>query len=284
MSSEIQLKRATKSALNISLHQFTPISMNFPMKKIYLLLFLFSYFLIKNTPLNAQNATGMASYYADQFNGRKTASGEIFDNNKMTAAHRTLRFGTMIKVTNLNNNKSVLVRVNDRGPYAHNRLIDLSKNAASQIGMVLSGTARVRVEVVENGKVAETLVKPKEKNKSDKPNVLVPKDTLKDKIANQSEDDNYLTGNSYSSWGTKKEPRGYGVQVGSYGDVGNARDLCKALAKEKYEDSYIQVGWSDGKKVFRVLVGEYYDKAEADAFAEKLKKANHEGYVKKHFD
>ena len=256
------------------------------MKKIYLFFFfsLFAYFFSNISDVNAQNTTGMASYYADQFNGRKTASGEIFDNNKMTAAHRTLRFGTMIKVTNLSNNKSVLVRVNDRGPYAHNRLIDLSRNAASQIGMVLSGTARVRVEVIENGKTIETPIKPKEKDKPEKPNVLVPKDTLKDKIANQSEDDNYLTGNSYSSWGTKKEPRGYGVQVGSYGDVGNARDLCKALAKEKFEDTYIQVGWSDGKKVFRVLVGEYFDKAEADAFAEKLKKASHDGYVKKHFD
>ena len=260
--------------------------MNFSMKKIYLFLLLFACFFSNIFTIKAQNATGMASYYADQFNGRKTASGEIFDNNKMTAAHRTLRFGTMIKVTNLANNKSVLVRVNDRGPYAHNRLIDLSRNAASQIGMVLSGTARVRVEVLENGKVVET-IKPKDKDKldkPDKPNILVPRDTLKDKIANQSDDDNYLTGNSYSSWGTKKEPRGFGVQVGSYGDVGNARDLCKALAKEKFEDTYIQVGWSDGKKVFRVLVGEYYDKAEADAFAEKLKKASHEGYVKKHFD
>ena len=260
--------------------------MKFSMKKIYLFFFLslFVYFFSNISDVNAQNATGMASYYADQFNGRKTASGEIFDNNKMTAAHRTLRFGTMVKVTNLSNNKSVLVRVNDRGPYAHNRLIDLSRNAASQIGMVLSGTARVRVEVIENGKTIETPTKPKDKDKPEKPNVLVPRDTLKDKIANQSDDDNYLTGNSYSSWGTKKEPRGYGVQVGSYGDVGNARDLCKALAKEKFEDTYIQVGWSDGKKVFRVLVGEYFDKAEADAFAEKLKKASHDGYVKKHFD
>lgn len=258
-------------------------------KYFYTLSFLlfFSCFFSNDFNINAQNATGMASYYADQFNGRKTASGEIFDNKKMTAAHRTLRFGTMIKVTNLSNSKSVLVRVNDRGPYAHNRLIDISRNAASQIGMVLSGTARVRVEVVsESGKEAETPIKPKDKDKDkpEKPNVLVPRDTLKDKIANQSDDDNYLTGNSYSSWGTKKEPRGYGVQVGSYGDVGNARDLCKALAKEKFEDTYIQVGWSDGKKVFRVLVGEYFDKAEADAFAEKLKKASHEGYVKKHFD
>ena len=260
--------------------------MKFSMKKIYLFFFLslFVYFFSNISDVNAQNATGMASYYADQFNGRKTASGEIFDNNKMTAAHRTLRFGTMVKVTNLSNNKSVLVRVNDRGPYAHNRLIDLSRNAASQIGMVLSGTARVRVEVIENGKTIETPTKPKDKDKPEKPNVLVPRDTLKDKIANQSDDDNYLTGNSYSSWGTKKEPRGYGVQVGSYGDVGNARDLCKALAKEKFEDTYIQVGWSDGKKVFRVLVGEYFDKTEADAFAEKLKKASHDGYVKKHFD
>jgi rare lipoprotein A len=74
-----------------------------------------------------------ASYYADKFNGRKTASGEIFDNNKMTCAHRTLTFGTKIKVINIANNQSVIVVVNDRGPQKTTREIDLSKSAFMKI-------------------------------------------------------------------------------------------------------------------------------------------------------
>ena len=93
--------------------------------------------------------SGVASYYGPGFNGRRTANGETFNMNAMTAAHRTLPFGTKLKVTNLSNGKSTIVRVNDRGPYAGNRVIDLSVAAAKQIGAIHSGTARVKLEVVE---------------------------------------------------------------------------------------------------------------------------------------
>ena len=91
----------------------------------------------------------VASYYADKFNGRRTASGEIFDMNGYTAAHKTLPFGTVLRVTNLENGKSVNVRVNDRGPFVQGREIDVSKAAAVQLDMVSNGTAKVSLEIVE---------------------------------------------------------------------------------------------------------------------------------------
>ncbi len=94
---------------------------------------------------------GVASYYADDFHGKLTSNGETFNMNDATAAHRTFPFGTKIRVTNLTNNKSVIVRVNDRGPFVEGRIIDLSLGAAKEIGLVQTGTARVRLEVVQWG-------------------------------------------------------------------------------------------------------------------------------------
>jgi rare lipoprotein A len=93
--------------------------------------------------------SGIASYYADRYHGRKTASGETFDQSKMTAAHRTLPFGTMVRVTNVSNGKSVTVRVNDRGPFVKGRVIDLSRAAAQRLGIARAGLAEVKVEVVQ---------------------------------------------------------------------------------------------------------------------------------------
>lgn len=95
---------------------------------------------------------GKASFYGGYFNGRKTANGEIFNENKLTAAHRTLPFGTVLKVTRLDNHQSVLVTVNDRGPYVGNRVLDLSKSAAREIGMVDKGVTEVIIETVSMGK------------------------------------------------------------------------------------------------------------------------------------
>ncbi len=94
--------------------------------------------------------TGYASWYGGKFQGRKTANGEIFDTYKYTAAHKTLPFDTVLKVKNLDNGKTVVVRVNDRGPFVKNRIIDLSYAAAKDIGMIESGTARVRIQIVES--------------------------------------------------------------------------------------------------------------------------------------
>jgi rare lipoprotein A len=91
---------------------------------------------------------GQASYYAHKFHGRTTANGEIYDENKMTAAHKTLPFGTTVRVTNLANGKKVVVRINDRGPFVKGRIIDLSYKAAGELDYITQGVMKVRVEVL----------------------------------------------------------------------------------------------------------------------------------------
>lgn len=91
---------------------------------------------------------GLVSFYGNEFAGRRTANGERFDPNLLTMAHRTLPFGTLVRITNLNNNKSVVARVNDRGPFTGGRIGDLSTAAAGVIDMVRAGVARARLEVL----------------------------------------------------------------------------------------------------------------------------------------
>ncbi|MDM7936284.1 MAG: septal ring lytic transglycosylase RlpA family protein [Cyanobium sp. CZS 48M] len=93
--------------------------------------------------------TGEASWYGPGFFGNRTANGEVFRPGTMTAAHRTLPFGTKVKVTNLRNGRSAIVRINDRGPFHGNRIIDLAHGAAQNLGLVASGVAQVRLEVVQ---------------------------------------------------------------------------------------------------------------------------------------
>ena len=99
---------------------------------------------------HAQNIKpeGIASYYADKFVGRTTASGEKYKHNKLTAAHKTLPFGTKVKVTNLTNKKSVVVVINDRGPFVKGRIIDLSKSAAKKLDFVNKGITKVKITVL----------------------------------------------------------------------------------------------------------------------------------------
>jgi rare lipoprotein A len=99
-------------------------------------------------PQAAAIETGIASWYGEPYHGRQTANGEIYDMDRWTAAHKTLPFGTWVDVENLTNGKHVTVRVNDRGPFVEGRIIDLSRAAAQHIGLIVPGTARVRLRVV----------------------------------------------------------------------------------------------------------------------------------------
>jgi rare lipoprotein A len=102
----------------------------------------------------ASQNQGLASYYADKYQGRKTANGEIFDTAKLTAAHKTLPFGTRVRVTNLDNGRSVDVRINDRGPYVAGRVIDLSPAAARKLDMLRAGVVRVKLDILGTSPVA----------------------------------------------------------------------------------------------------------------------------------
>ena len=106
--------------------------------------------LLAVAPMKGKVEHGGASFYGfnDGFHGRQTANGEIFNTNKMTAAHKTLPFGSQVRVTDKDTGRSVIVRINDRGPYVHGRIIDLSYAAAKKLGMVQKGVARVKIEVL----------------------------------------------------------------------------------------------------------------------------------------
>ena len=123
------------------------------MKNKFLIVFFFSILLFschrKSIPSGEGiivTETGYASFYSDKFDGRSTSNGETFRQNKLTAAHKKIPFGTNVKVTNLSNDKSVIVRINDRGPFVSGRIIDLSKAAAKQIDMIGAGVAKVKIE------------------------------------------------------------------------------------------------------------------------------------------
>ena len=124
------------------------------LRTISLIFFLFT--IISNTSCNNRKcknpkaffiAEGTASWYGKKFNGRKTASGEIFNMDKLTAAHKKLEFGTLVKVINLKNNNQVIVKINDRGPFVKNRIIDLSKKAAEKIDIVNAGLEKVSISI-----------------------------------------------------------------------------------------------------------------------------------------
>ncbi len=113
------------------------------------------FFFISSGLLNAQSDSsfyekGIASYYAKKFNGRRCSSGEIFKNDSLTAAHKTLKFGTIIKVTNLKNDSVIIVRVNDRLPKNSKRCLDVTLKAAKQLNFVKSGLVKVKIEILKD--------------------------------------------------------------------------------------------------------------------------------------
>jgi rare lipoprotein A len=106
---------------------------------------------VPSRDLSVHQLAGIASYYAQEFDGRRTASGETYDMHQLTAAHRTLPFNTTVRVTHQQTGESVVVRINDRGPFKDDRVIDLSLEAAKRLGLIARGTGPVRLEVLELG-------------------------------------------------------------------------------------------------------------------------------------
>lgn len=177
--------------------------------------------------------TGVASWYGKKFHGRKTSSGEVYDMFQMTAAHRTLPLSTRVKVTNLDNNKSIIVKVNDRGPFVKNRVIDLSYAAAKKLDMIGPGTARVKlVALTKSGTGAAVQAIP------------LQTDTL--------EADLY-------------------IQVGSFSERLNAQNVVNQLESmnEKKVDIY-PVDTNLGV-FYRVRLGPYLDLAKTQKIADRLR-------------
>lgn len=233
---------------------------------------LMAHILSAQTSLKTPKQEGKASYYADKFHGKLTASGERFNMHDYTAAHRHYPFNTLLRITNLSNNKTVYVRINDRGPYIPGRVLDISKAAAEELDMIQSGTAMVKFEPVglDFYKMPDapmlTLIKGPAK-------VAPP-------LPKSSQ---LVTGNTYSLSGTIKYPEGFGLQISAYNDIDNAKADCKALINKGINEVFIQVGWANGFKIFRVLVGDFKKKELAMENLVMVRQLGYDAFVKKHF-
>jgi rare lipoprotein A len=240
------------------------LALNFKLYPAFILLILFV-----NSAWAQESFTqkGTASYYGSKFQGKKTACGEIFDMNEYTAAHPKLPFQTLVKVTNLTNNRSVVVRINDRGPFTKKRIIDLSKAAAAKIGLVRTGTAKVKIEVVKSDKENE-----KDKKLYDKE----PSDAVYNEI-NELE-----AGKTYNDKWHVKKPSGYGIQIESLHQVEHVSETIEKIKKEGIKDVYIQVLMINKKKNYRIIIGEYEDKKSTAKDLRKVENLGYKGFVKKY--
>ncbi len=186
---------------------------------------------------------GLASYYAEPYHGRRTASGEIFDTyNGMTAAHRTLPFNTVVRVTNKTNSESVEVRINDRGPFVDGRVIDLSLAAAQKIDMVRAGIAPVKLTIVRPGDGARISASPATSSPASSSSAM------------------------------------YAVQVGAFSNQQSAEDL-KSRLSGKFHDISVQAVAINETTIYRVRIGKEPDLMSAQKLASELKKEDLSPFV-----
>lgn len=195
----------------------------------------------------AQTQTGKASFYADKFEGRPTASGEKYKHNKLTAAHKTLPFGTKVRVTNTANNQTVDVVINDRGPYVDGRVIDLSKSAAEKLGFVNVGLAEVKIEVIDAG----------DGKTSDTPRPIGHVEVEEKEF--------------YDFEVERNKPTGFGVQVATYQELVNLMRLTDNLKKSYQKKVTVQVKVINGVKYYGLILGQFSTRAKAESFRGQVK-------------
>ena len=222
-----------------------------------ILLVVSCFFIVTIAKVNAQNKnyvkTGIASFYADKFEGRQTANGEIYYHAKKTAAHRTLPFGSIVKVTNLENNKSAVVRINDRGPFVDNRIIDLSKSVAQELGIVNKGLAKVKIELIASTDDLPGNKPPAKKKLQNKTYYKVNVDVV--------------------------SPSGKGVQIGSYKDDENVFRLAEGLKKKYNEEVFIEVATIKKQRVYRIILGNYNSDTQLNSLKKKLSKEYPDSFI-----
>jgi rare lipoprotein A len=199
-------------------------------------------------PLIAQIQTGKASFYADKFEGVFTASGEKYRHNKLTAAHKTLPFGTKVRVTNLENEKTVEVIINDRGPYVEERIIDLSKQAADELGFINKGLADVKIEVIDPG----------DGKSKEQPMRTIDQVTVEEK-------------EFYEFGISRLKPKGYGVQIGTYQELVNLMRLADNLKNSYQKQVRVQVKVINGVKYYGLILGQFSSRTKAEDFREELR-------------
>jgi len=203
---------------------------------------------------------GVASWYGRDFHGRQTSSGEVYDMRDMTAAHKTLPLPTWVEVTNLNNGKQVIVKVNDRGPFVDDRIIDLSQRAAEELDMIRAGTARVQVRALGA------------------PNALPPAPifaaTPSESVESRTSGFSIISTAEADTVGPNDRPfRPLYVQVGAFGDRNNAAKLVERLKQEGFSNSFVLTSGQGRDQLHRVRIGPIADAGQFDRIQSDLRGA-----------
>jgi rare lipoprotein A len=221
-----------------------------------LILILMAFFPLYLFGQHSGTVVGKASYYSDVFQNHKTANGERYHKDSLTAAHLKYPFGTYIRVTNLQNNKSVVVRINDRGPVKRTRILDLSKAAAKELNMLKSGIAKVKVEVVDGPKQEE-----------EEPELVA---------------ENHTTYQPAKSTGNEAFIPPYTIQLGAFRKKENLEKLKDNLSQKGFSEPSVSTEQKEALTLYKVTYGTYQTEADAQAMLTKLKLHNFDGIIKKH--
>lgn len=200
------------------------------MKKGIITALLFTVSLCVFAQTNIIASEAYASFYAEEFNGRQTANGEIYDMNAFTAAHRTLPFGSVVEVTNLDNGATVFVRINDRGPFVANREIDLSKAAANALGILNQGIGRVSIKLISS----PTAVQPAPVQPT--PGTII--STTTTQVTTTQTSQQGTVGTVYTPAQKAKGLVLWRIQLGSFSREENALRLVESLRKIGFEPAY----------------------------------------------
>ena len=201
-------------------------------------IFIFSFVLLFSTPLAALEVykTGVtASYYAEDFHGKRTSNGERFNMYDYTCAHKSLPFGTILRVTNLSNGKTCDVRVNDRGPFVATREIDLSKAAAVKLDMIGSGTAKVKLEIVTRG--ADTKLSQQTAASASK---------IMAKLGGSSSTTSSKTSTTPKKTANLAPGTYWDIQLGAFSSKENAKEFARKLSRAGFKDIVLQTSASKG--------------------------------------
>jgi rare lipoprotein A len=274
------------------------------MKKIIaltLVVLWFSAQLVANqisTP-NKGGEEGTARYYAANLKGKLTSFGEKYDDALLTASHSKYPLNTLLKVTNLENNLSVQVRINDYCKCEEEgKIINLSKEAASKLGMMASGKAKVRLEVVSQptpekviDKALDNLlnkgreVTSKEESKETK-DAKLPVTPVVTTPTPKVPVEPFAINYTFDIGGIQKNPKGFGVQVTALSSLNMVQDLYDELLKMgvKKEEIYVQVGAKDTAKIYRLMFGEFYTKEAATEKLTWLSQHGYKGVIRSHYN
>lgn len=225
--------------------------------------------------------TGVASYYADKYHDRPTASGELYKIDQMTAAHKTLPFNAVVKVTRMDDGRSVIVRINDRGPFVAGRIIDLSGAAADFIGLKEDGTAKVMIHQLTTDSPASPppAVVLTEKTGAVSTTTVVEAPTTTTVISSVPEDQISETHSTSTTSVVTQDaitsyygPTVYGVQVAAVHNTTAAFKLAEKYEKMWFKPNIYEQRDQNGVIIYKIVLGQYPTKAQADVYKSNLKK------------